>query len=156
MTKYYYEKGGDQMKSLLGKLGVILIGLAIFGNAEVWGADWKQWTRIGDKVTYYDAESITRPSKNIVRVWTKYVFPEEAVRKRMKNGIMVAGDEDALDCQLTLYEIDCTQRIARELSVSTYSMTGKFLAAYSDVFLKDWFLIEPESMAEVLLKAVCN
>ena len=29
------------MKSLLGKLGVILIGLAIFGNAEVWGADWK-------------------------------------------------------------------------------------------------------------------
>jgi hypothetical protein len=31
------------MKSLLGKLGVILIGLAIFGNAEVWGADWKHY-----------------------------------------------------------------------------------------------------------------
>ena len=29
------------MKSLSVKLGVILIGLAIFGNAEVWGADWK-------------------------------------------------------------------------------------------------------------------
>ena len=144
------------MKSLLGKLGVLFIGLAIFGCAEVWGADWKQWTRIGDKVTYYDVESITRPSKNIVRVWTKYVFPEEAVRKRMKNGGMIAGDEDVLDCQLTLYEINCAQRIARELSVSTYSMTGKFLAAYSDVLLKDWFLIEPESMAEVLLKAVCK
>ena len=27
------------MKSLLGKLGVILIGLAIFTHGEVWGAD---------------------------------------------------------------------------------------------------------------------
>jgi hypothetical protein len=141
------------MKSLLGKLGVFLIGLAIFGNTEVWGADWKQWTRFGD---YYDVESITRPSKNIVRVWTKHVFLEEAVRKRMKNGGKIAGNEDVLDCQLILYEIDCAQRMARQLSVSTYSMSGKFLAGYSDVILKDWFLIEPESMAEVLLKAVCK
>jgi hypothetical protein len=29
------------MKSLLVKLGGILIGLAIFGYAEVWGADWR-------------------------------------------------------------------------------------------------------------------
>ncbi len=29
------------MKSLSVKLGVILIGLAIFSYAEVWGADWK-------------------------------------------------------------------------------------------------------------------
>ncbi len=139
--------------SLLPKLGVILIGLAILGHTEVWAADWKQWTFFGD---YYDVESITRPSKNIVRVWTKHVFPEEAVRKRLKNGGKIAGDEDVLDCQLTLYEIDCAQRMARELSVSTYSMTGKFLPAYSDVVLKNWFLIEPESMAEVLLKAVCK
>jgi len=27
------------MKSLLGKLGVVVIGLAIFGYAEVWGAE---------------------------------------------------------------------------------------------------------------------
>lgn len=141
------------MKSLSVKLGVVLIGLAIFSCAEVWGADWKQWTRFGD---YYDVESITHPSKNIVRVWTKHVFPEEVVRKRMKNGGKIAGDEDVLDCQLILYEIDCAQRMARELSVSTYSMMGKFIGSYSDVYLKDWFLIEPESMAEVLLKAVCK
>lgn len=29
------------MKSLLCKLGVILIGLLILGNAEVWGAYWR-------------------------------------------------------------------------------------------------------------------
>ena len=34
-------RGDDQMKSLSVKLGVILIGVAIFGYAEVWGANWK-------------------------------------------------------------------------------------------------------------------
>jgi len=29
------------MKSLLVKLGVILIGFAIFGYGEVWGTDWR-------------------------------------------------------------------------------------------------------------------
>ena len=29
------------MRSLPVKLGVILIGLVIFGNAEAWGANWK-------------------------------------------------------------------------------------------------------------------
>ena len=35
------------MKSLLGKLGVILIGFAIFGYAEVWGAEcaWVLWKK---------------------------------------------------------------------------------------------------------------
>ena len=38
------------MKSLLGKLGVLFIGLLILGNAEVWGADWRLYaeTEIGD------------------------------------------------------------------------------------------------------------
>jgi len=29
------------MKSLSGKLGVIFVGLCIFGHGEVWGANWK-------------------------------------------------------------------------------------------------------------------
>jgi hypothetical protein len=130
------------MKSSPVKLGVVLIfiGFAVFTYAEVWGADWKQWIRIDGQVIYYDTKSITCPSKNIVRVWTKYDFDK------------LSG----LDYQLTLYEIDCKQRIARELSVSTYTKEGKLLTEGSKFILKDWFLIEPESMAEVLLKKVCK
>jgi hypothetical protein len=65
------------MKSLLGKLGVVLIGLAIFGYAEVWGADWKLLGTNEQISTYYDAQSITHPSENIVRVWTRMDFTEK-------------------------------------------------------------------------------
>lgn len=59
------------MKSLSVKLGVILIGFAILAHAEVWGADWKFFLEDGEGRLFYDVTSITRPSKNIVRVWIK-------------------------------------------------------------------------------------
>ena len=67
------------MKSLLFKLGVILIGLLIFGYAEVWGADW---VFVGDYYDnnlhlYYDAQSISRPSKNIFQISVKYKVSEQ-------------------------------------------------------------------------------
>ena len=44
------------MKSLLGRVGVVLIGLAIFGYAEVWGAEcawvlWKKYERVSENRT---------------------------------------------------------------------------------------------------------
>lgn len=41
------SKGGDQMKSLLVKLGIVLIGLAIFGYSEMCRADgaWVLWEK---------------------------------------------------------------------------------------------------------------
>ena len=128
------------MKSLLVKLGVILIGLIISGCAEVWGAEWRNYTETHEYSASYDAESIARPSKNIVRVWTRYDFEENS----------------SLGSQIILHEIDCTQRTARELSVTTYTKEGKLVTKGSEAILKDWFLIEPESMAEVLLKKVCG
>jgi hypothetical protein len=66
----------------LVRLGVILIGLAIFGYTEVWGEDWKFFggsVLLKDKTTigYYDAESIEYLSNGNVRVWTKTVNPLE-------------------------------------------------------------------------------
>jgi hypothetical protein len=57
------------MKSLLGRLGVILVGLALFANAEAWGAEWRLYYFDETFSCLYDAQNITRPSKNIVMVW---------------------------------------------------------------------------------------
>ena len=83
------------MKSLSVKLGVILIGLLILGNAEVWGADWKVFDEEiisfeesdpnskgkseYKRLNYYDRESITRPSKGIVKIWSKFVDQRETL-----------------------------------------------------------------------------
>jgi hypothetical protein len=78
------------MKLLSLELGVFLfvIGVAIFGNTEVWGADWKFWYEeiVKDhdgsnfkRVYYYDRESIVRPSKGIVKVWVKDVDQRDKI-----------------------------------------------------------------------------
>src|SRR4030042_6325939 len=67
------------MKSLPVKLGVILIGLVICGCAEVWGEDWKHYGDDEKFSAYYDVQSITRPSKNIVRVWLRWDWTEKGV-----------------------------------------------------------------------------
>lgn len=41
------------MKSLSVKLGVILIGLAIFTHAEVWGEDWKVYGTTGEGYIFH-------------------------------------------------------------------------------------------------------
>jgi len=86
------------MKSLSGKLGVILvIGFAVFGYAEVWGADWKvfdeeilmfdrddpSYTGKAEykRLYYYDRESIIKSSKDIVKVWSKFVNQRETKSK---------------------------------------------------------------------------
>jgi hypothetical protein len=54
------------MKSLLGKLGVVLIGLIIFTCAEVWGAEsaWVLWFRYNFE-TYWAKDQIDKDGKVI-------------------------------------------------------------------------------------------
>lgn len=74
------------MKSLSVRLGVIFlfIGLTIFTYAEGWGTDWKFIDMFFTRKFFYDTESIAHPSKNIVRVWVKTIYSEEATNFRLK------------------------------------------------------------------------
>ena len=48
------------MKSLSIRLGVILVGLAIFGYSEVWGADWKVYDKTGAGYIFHPSLSNDR------------------------------------------------------------------------------------------------
>jgi len=69
------------MKSLSVRLGVILfiIAAAIFGYAEVRGADWTYYGDTGIKgdVYYYDKESITFLPEGVVRVRERAIKDED-------------------------------------------------------------------------------
>jgi hypothetical protein len=142
------KKGSEQMKSLLG---VILIGLFIFSHGEVWGADWKLYFFHENIWAYYDAQSITRPSKNIVRVWTRGDFTEKGV-------IDYVGDfgekYENLSHLKDLLEINCLEKMIRGLSMTIYDSKGKVIDFFSSPL--KWDFIIPESRGESLYKEVCK
>ena len=142
------RRGGCQIKSLSVKLGVLSVGLLIIGNAAVWGADWKVLGKTEVITLYYDVESITRPAKNIVRVWTKNIFSEEYTKTFGKQ-------YEEVDHNLTLIEYNCAERKYNILSVHTYSKDGKIIDSSSHD-KPNWKFVRPESLEENLYKAVCK
>ena len=139
------------MKSLLGKLGVILIGLAIFGCAEVWGADWKLYVVHESFSAYYDAQSITRPSKNIVRVQTRSNITELGVLYLMRE----RGNEyETLSHLIILSEINCIKKTVCSLSITYYDNKGGVI--YSSSSPGQFDPIVPGTNVEILYKEVCK
>ena len=139
------------MKSLSVKLGVILIGLAIFTYAEVWGADWKFYNSNQWYLGYYDAQSITRPSKNIVRVWVKWDCTEKGVLENVKR---LGKQWENLSHIKLLKEIDCVEKKERILSSTDYNNKGEMIHSSSSP--SEWDFITPESVGEALYKEVCK
>jgi hypothetical protein len=148
------------MKSLLVKLGVILIGFIIFGYVEVWGEDWRGFGTSGVNAGrwFYDADSLTYLSKDdIVRVRTNvYVRIDthskertdryvEGLKKRFKN----------LNNVMSLTEVHCKDKRTRILEMTSYSHDGTVLSSVHNP-KKDWDSIVPGSRDENLYNAVCK
>jgi len=138
------------MKSLLGKLGVILFGLAIFTYAEVWGADWKYFGSAKDGLYFYDPQSITRPSENIVRVWTKTSYNEMGVKEWVKEH---GTSLEKLDNLVVLIEINCADKTLRFLQSACYSKNNEVINVGTSPSTQ--LFVEPESMTEELFKIMC-
>jgi hypothetical protein len=118
------KKESDQMKSLWVKLGVILIGLAIFGCAEMRGAHWKIFSSTDLYECFYYAENMTRSYKNIVRVWIKLEYTEKGIAENVKE---FGKNYENLSYSLQLWEIDCPAKKRRILSINQYSVEGNIL-----------------------------
>jgi hypothetical protein len=148
------------MKSLLVKLGVILIGLAIFvigcqktvlKDESIKDVDWKFYNSNEMYLTYYYTQNITHPSKNIVRVWDRWNLMEKGVL----NWVVKFGKEyENLSYLIILWEINCAEKKSRSLSEASYDNKGKVIISSSSP--KEWDFIIPESMHESLYKAVCK
>jgi len=139
------------MKPLLVKLGVILIGLAIFGNTEAWGADWILYNFDDLNIRYYDAETITRPSKDIVRVWVKW---EYTYKGRIEIVKRLGEKYENIDFTVALEEINCSDKTKQNLSLDDYSKDGKTMFSTSGEYR--WNYIVSRSAAEALYGAVCK
>jgi len=139
------------MKSLLGKLGVILIGLFIFVHAEVWAADWKFYGAHENFLIYYDTQSITRPSKSIVRVWTRWDYTEKVVLDWVKK---FGKNYENLSHSKIFQEINCAEKKFHSLTGNDYDNKGKVIS--SSHTPSEWGFIIPDSVGESLYEEVCK
>jgi hypothetical protein len=132
------------MKSLLGKLGVILIGLTIFGYAEVWGADWKLFFEVKadewpSSKHYYDTESIVKTPQGYIRVWWKTISE-------------TSKDDTMFDVK-NLIEINCPLREYRHLRITRYYGNGRIEEEGPQ---EKWDYISPDGSLENLYKVICG
>jgi len=140
------------MKSLLSKSGVILgiIWLVVIGYTEGWAVDWKYYGTNDDGSYFYDTESITRPSKNLVEVWVQSAYSQKSISRWVREG--GKGFQD-LDFTLISLELNCVERSARYLRIVFYSKNGKVFYPMDN---DEWHFIAPDSMIESLTKEVCK
>jgi hypothetical protein len=103
------------MKSLSVKLGVILIGLAIFGCAGMRGASWKSFSSTDLYEGFYYVSKSHLLYKGTVRVWIKLEYTEEGIGENVKE---FGKDYENLSYSLQLWEIDCPGKKQRILSIS--------------------------------------
>ena len=139
------------MNSLSVRLGVILIGLAIFGYAEVWGADWKYYGSSENCLGHYDTQSITRPSESIVRVRLRWNWTEKFVLRWVEK---YGKKYENFSYSIILQEINCAEKKIRRLSVTQYGHKGSVIDIMDSPSF--WIFIPPESMIESLYKEVCK
>jgi hypothetical protein len=141
------------MKSLLTKLGVVLIGLTIFGNAEGWGEDWKYYGETDQGKHYYDADSVIRPSKETVRVWRKILFTRKAVND-MTN--QFGQEYKALSYMSMLFEFHCGDKKFCVLSVVNVSRDGKVIESFDYQDSPNWIVLRPGAIDGILCEIVCK
>jgi hypothetical protein len=171
------KKESDRMKSLSVKLGVILIGLAIFTYGEAWGADWKffQVTKSTEEVGglpvygnihFYDATSVVYPSKNIVQVptvqvWTKtfHVGRDQTFPPEAKDRLYETFNSLKLPYTTNLMEINCSEKRFRSLKVFVFAgEEGVEKEVPRDVFPPAYESnkIVPKGEVDTLSKMLCK
>jgi hypothetical protein len=129
----------------------VLLGLLIFWSGEVRGGSlWKYYGTNEDGSYYYDAETMTRPSKEMVRVWVQSAYTDQGISHWVRRG----GEEfQNLGYTLVLTELNCVDRAVRSLQIVFYSKDAEVL---TPINAKEWELFAPDSMSEALYVAVCN
>jgi hypothetical protein len=112
------------MKSLLVKLGVILIGLAIFGCAGMRGAHWIFFSSTDLYEGFYYVSESHFLYKGTVRVWIKLEYTKKGIAEYVKK---FGKDYENLSYSLQLWEIVCPKKEQRILSISQYSVEGNLI-----------------------------
>lgn len=128
------------------------IGVIMVSCTNGWGEDWEKHGESEKMFFYYDAESITHPSRDVVKVRGKLIYKAKGITE-------MAGEYgkkyETLNHSLNLIEIHCAEKKIRRLSFVHYSMEGNVLDSGQSP-KESWSIIPPDSIGESLYNILCR
>ncbi len=138
------------MKSLFRGVVVAMVGFAIFGYAEVLGADWQLLEKI-ENTKSHDDKKDAPSSEKIVKVWIKQVYTEKDKNILIS---LVGSRYENLSYSINSLQFDCGGKLTRFLSTTNFSENGDLLSLENPS--DKWESIPPNSMFDALYKLVCK
>lgn len=127
-----------------------IIYLSVFFYADARGFDWKHYGTNEEGSYYYEKETMTRLSQNVVRVCVQSIYTEKGVSHWVREG----GKEfQNLDFSLILAEYNCIDRSIRHLRIQFYS---KDRQVFYPIKTDEWQLFAPDSMPGALFEEICK
>ena len=146
------------MKTLFVALALLCASLACSS------ADGEEWVYFSSDTQasdfFYDSESISFPSTNIIGVWKKRLFSEEAKKQiiidRTEAELATVGFEE-LSYALTREEINCKTRKSNILAIYYLGRTGDIISRVTvPSRIESWDTLHPGSIGDILRKTVCK
>ena len=133
---------------IYGVVGFIVFFLWLEGG----GADWKMITKDAQgNVFEIDATTLSRQPDTTVKVLVKTTYSKKGRNEIVKNYGKVFK---VLSHCTKLNEYHCTEKKNRTLETHWYSLDGEKM--YSVKSTPEWELMIPDSMGEIMFKAVCK
>lgn len=117
----------------------------------VWGADWQHYSSTEEAFFYYDAESITHSSNDIVTVSEKRVYADDGINFMAVN---LGGKYKDLHHGVCVYEVNCKDKTSRRVSLMHYTEDGTVI--YSSDRQSEWRCISPRSLHVRLHEILCE
>ncbi len=137
------------VKSLLLALFLIIF-FAVIGYGET--IDYRMFGENNEGIFYYDAQSVIRTSKDIVKVWIKEGFRGPGARILSRD---LGQHYEKLDHSVFQEELNCKDTTSRHLSLTLFAKDGTILYSKTNI-LEEFEPIDPNSVFEKLYKLVCK
>jgi hypothetical protein len=132
-----------------GLMLAMVLGLFLLLSVSAGAADWVHYGGNDNCSCYYDTQSITHPSLNILRVWTRSDWTAKYVTFIVgKHG----KEYENMSHSTIFYEINCAEKKMHSLSIIVYDKDGKELRRES----KEWESIIPGTIGDSLYRKVCR
>jgi Surface-adhesin protein E len=141
-------KGAEMKPRALPALILVLLATSMAAEGATW--IYVQADILTGNQYYIDTDRIVRPSKDVVRVWIKYVYSEKA-RDRMRKAKFVHSDASE---SRSLWEYNCATRESRVRTATWFNSQGEVIDTDTNNALM-WNPIGPGTISEELYKAVC-